>query len=706
MACHAFIAKLPFFMTYPAEFLGFLSGSLPLLPSDFHSNLPHALNLLVLYSDSNEPVQPFIQTLHFLADADFAPFYPFFAQFLSPNDQIPRELTDPDWKSIRTPFDTDPPFSHYWDCIVQVLKYRHSIAGLPFYLFLHDWAFISLRFPPYETRAISPTVFEVTFTGMVPSRVLVTPGSGDFTVRATLDGPALAVQSDSFVLPSPSFFIEFSTETAFVFSNDDGLQPLPYLETQLPKFVDDMSLYCSRVTREADAAILDIFGPHLFNSDKPTVALPFVRINALELGLPAPLVFLRAKQLFVFNWLVLHGEVPKSAAFDPAWVSPHIARAAFSRRLAANATATVIDVSVNRLDALPVRRGTSREFEKTLMYQMTNYSGDAFRINGVGVWSARLFNEHVADARGPARELVTELARELTCPACGLVVPVPNARYEIGANRDCVIPIQTVANLPRAAAQYRFAGSLIGIAIRSGLAQDFNFPKLVWQYFISERIELESICEIDQPFKMIVQAVKDAKANNEFGAKMSFVIHDFRGREIELVPNGRARAVTLANCDEFLALAVGHRVKELVGQLETMRAGLIGNLGFPLQSWITPEFLECSARGEAEISMDTLRRIVVFSEASEETVRTFWNIAEALTGAERSLLLMFATSCPRLPPNDRDGGGLRIYVGDDDTRDFLPRSQTCFYRIWLPRYSNMEIALRLVRLAISQPSIM
>jgi hypothetical protein len=260
-------------------------------------------------------------------------------------------------------------------------------------------------------------------------------------------------------------------------------------------------------------------------------------------------------------------------------------------------------------------------------------------------------------------------------------------------------------NLPRPRAQYRFAGALIGIAIRSGLAQDFGFPRCVWQYFVTGALDGDRICEIDPALAALRASVREAKAPDQIDALgLRFTVRDWRGHEVALLPNGKVTPVTIRNCEHYIELAIGERIREMLPQLEWMRAGLCGNLGFEIPPWLDPGLLEVSASGQAEISMEILRGIVTCRRVRDEIREMFWKIAEALTGEEWGLLLMFATSRPRLPPDQADGGGVRIVVEEKEGRDSMPTAWTCFSKIAVPRYSSLAIGLKLVRLAIALPS--
>ena len=179
-------------------------------------------------------------------------------------------------------------------------------------------------------------------------------------------------------------------------------------------------------------------------------------------------------------------------------------------------------IRINRKAAFEVRDGQSKNLNMTLISQLSEVytSPVRFRIAGDMPWKVHLIGEQGCDVGGLARELVTEAAIDLTTPTCGLVVPIPNAVNGYGNNNNLVIPIpnQRHQNILK---QYKFAGALIGIAIRSGLTQEFNFPPLVWEYLMTGSFSIERIFEIDHNFQSLITSLKQVMKTVTIGGSYS-----------------------------------------------------------------------------------------------------------------------------------------------------------------------------------------
>jgi hypothetical protein len=404
------------------------------------------------------------------------------------------------------------------------------------------------------------------------------------------------------------------------------------------------------------------------------------------------------------------------------WINPDASRHGFLNHLlvgelqlaefrrqvfASSGRAEAPHVQINRLKARDVRDGTSTDFTRTIIHQLAARFGDtagALRAYSDGrPWNVDFAEENGLDAGGLARELVTEAAADLTEPRCGLVIPVPNARAEVGGFREFVLP-RPAPGRGACAREFRFAGALIGIAIRCGLAQDFNFPPLVWDFLLAGEVRIEHVYEIDQTFFSLMTSLQEAHnrrmSEAEFAAAFSlrFVVMDSAGQEAQLTQRGRAQPVTPANVGEYLALSKEFRVNELRPYLEAMRGGLWDNLGIqpPGFKWTVLEYLAC---GEKTITPDQFRQGTVMMVDGGRAAM-FWQVIDQLTSDERLLLLKFATGRSRLPPaSSRVEHWLRVDGAEGS--DLMPTASTCFNALHMPRYSSVAVAVRCFRAAVT-----
>jgi hypothetical protein len=255
------------------------------------------------------------------------------------------------------------------------------------------------------------------------------------------------------------------------------------------------------------------------------------------------------------------------------------------------------------------------------------------------------------------------------------------------------------------AEQYRFAGCLIGICIRCGLAQEFNFPLLIWHYFVTGSVEMQHIYEIDTDFRQLVTSLEQAQdgriSEAEFARsfRLTFVVSDWAGNDVPLLPRGGKIPVTLANVSKYLERAKEFRVNELTKHLKEMKHGLCENLGFPIPATVTWQVLQYLACGDKVISLAELRTVTSV-RISRDQEDIFWQVVEALTSEERLLLIRFATSRSRLPPAPARTDCFLI-LDQGEGQDLMPKSSTCFHMLHMPHYTSAAVALRCIRAAIT-----
>jgi hypothetical protein len=419
---------------------------------------------------------------------------------------------------------------------------------------------------------------------------------------------------------------------------------------------------------------------------------------------------LRVNPLLLLNWMVAQHVIDLTS--DSAFLLPMILTwekvDQFQRLVERHSMpVNMSGLRVDWLGAVDVRTGVSQTLGQMLMFQVTRqYSDPAdFRHPGAQPWRVLLVGESGADAGGLAQELVAEYAIDLCCPACGLVVPVPNARNDIGDMKDLVIPYPNPRHTG-AGQQYEFAGALIAIAIRSELVQEFSFPPLVWDYLVTGRLTIDRIFEVDQNYMLLIQSLQEALRRGvdeaEFTERfqLKFVISDSAGQECPLTQRGRLTPVTLANCGSFISLANEFRLNELRPSLDAMRKGFWDNLGFePVKNldWRVIEFSAC----DKDVHTEALKAVTCFRlvDQPDSRVAEFWKVVEQLTPNERIALLKFATVRTRLPPRVAPGQ-IYLFIDDDRTVDKLPSASTCFQTLHLPVYTSYSKALQSIRVAI------
>ena len=141
--------------------------------------------------------------------------------------------------------------------------------------------------------------------------------------------------------------------------------------------------------------------------------------------------------------------------------------------------------------------------------------------------------------------------------------------------------------------------------------------------------------------------------------------------------------------------------------LQRLYNGLCAVLPAELFAIFTTEELERMLCGEAGIDMAVLKKATVYEGVSptDEHVKMFWGVVEAMDMEERSQLINFCSGRSRLPAAAEDfpmkfklTAPPPQSAADPDA--YLPKSQTCFFSLSLPRYSSAQVCKEKLQYAI------
>ena len=177
---------------------------------------------------------------------------------------------------------------------------------------------------------------------------------------------------------------------------------------------------------------------------------------------------------------------------------------------------------------------------------------------------------------------------------------------------------------------------------------------------------------------------------------------------LELIPGGATQDVTEVNKEEYVALAVTHRITERIAeQLRAFIEGLGDVLPLDVLRTFDEHELELMIGGMTEIDMDDWMRFTDYCgyERTDLVIGWFWACLHTWPSERKSRLLQFTTGTSSVPVN-----GFKDLQGSDGSRRFtimksghpsgLPRSHTCFNLLNLPPYKDYVTLERKLRFAI------
>jgi hypothetical protein len=157
--------------------------------------------------------------------------------------------------------------------------------------------------------------------------------------------------------------------------------------------------------------------------------------------------------------------------------------------------------------------------------------------------------------------------------------------------------------------------------------------------------------------------------------------------------NTEAPAVTNANREKFVKDYIHWLVHRSVEpQLKAFITGFHTCLNARSLELFTPRVLRDIVEGSSVISVPLLRQATRYESeyhANHPAILDFWSIVESYSEEDVRKLLEFVTASERVPVTGF--GGMNFVIGKmcEDT-DRLPRSSTCFGRLYLPNYANKE----------------
>lgn len=529
------ISKSPFFYTYMPEIFRFLQQYQKLSSLDFENELILSLNVLSYYCLKIPECENFLREQQAIwierTSISMMPFFPDFITDEMKGQLEEKELSKDEFKIATSCFpdrisSTDDLY-YIISTTKRTLKKFDSIKGYPYHILLQDWAKYTIIYPPYEVNPISQKVIQLTFLYYKPELAVINlkeTQKGDILFKvadnADMNDHILVIPETIFNVPQRIIFVECEnveiTSVDFILTspltkhkNDDenqlknsNISIEDFIYNHRAEFTTDIRTLSTMMTPIDDQQILRCFSDRVFHK-KRTLTFEYLEENPMSfLGCLKSLrynlnvIALRAKLLISLNWLVSVRpsllETDADMKMLKSSVSSTFKLSLFNNEISKmSSSKSDVQLVINRTEANFVRLGTSNDLSKTIISQMSTFYTDPslFRCKSDKPWKVRFVNEVGIDAGGLARELVNECAKDLMSPNCGLVVPVPNAVNEVGQNDDFFIPIaspkhdrKTIEN------QYKFAGALIAICIRTGLVQQFLFPLWFGNTFSQEAL--------------------------------------------------------------------------------------------------------------------------------------------------------------------------------------------------------------------------
>ncbi|KAG6604599.1 putative HECT E3 ubiquitin ligase [Phytophthora cinnamomi] len=259
---------------------------------------------------------------------------------------------------------------------------------------------------------------------------------------------------------------------------------------------------------------------------------------------------------------------------------------------------------------------------------------------------------------------------------------------------------------------FRGIGRLLGRALLEGQTMQARLCLPILKHFLGTPITFSDLQYVDPEVYTSMMWIRENDGVDAL--ELTFSVTELRADDevvtVDLVPDGRDKAVTDANKMEFLHLKLRYlMLGRYAPQLQALSLGLFEVI--PQEALLVFDYqeLELVLCGMPEIDLADWKRNTVVAPSFGDTplvVDWFWEILKGFTEDERARFLQFSTGSSRVPVQGFKG--LTSYDGricpfslrplPNQTRGF-PKVHTCFNRVELPLYTDkaeMEAALSAV----------
>ncbi|XP_043083678.1 NEDD4-like E3 ubiquitin-protein ligase WWP2 isoform X2 [Puntigrus tetrazona] len=301
--------------------------------------------------------------------------------------------------------------------------------------------------------------------------------------------------------------------------------------------------------------------------------------------------------------------------------------------------------------------------------------------------------EEGLDYGGIAREWFFLLSHEVLNPMYCL--------FEYAGKNNYCLQINPASSInPDHLTYFRFIGRFIAMALYHGKFIDTGFTLPFYKRMLNKKPTLKDLESIDPEFYNSIMWVKENDLE-ECGVELYFAQDmEILGKVTthQLKNDGENELVTQENKEEYISLLTDWRFTR--GVEEQTKAFLDGfNEVVPLEwlRYFDEKELELMLCGMQEIDLNDWQKNTIYRHYTKNSkqIHWFWQVVKEMDNEKRIRLLQFVTGTCRLPV-----GGFAELIGSNGPQKFcidkvgketwLPRSHTCFNRLDLPPYKNLE----------------
>uniref|UniRef100_A0A8C1VJR7 HECT domain-containing protein n=1 Tax=Cyprinus carpio TaxID=7962 RepID=A0A8C1VJR7_CYPCA len=237
---------------------------------------------------------------------------------------------------------------------------------------------------------------------------------------------------------------------------------------------------------------------------------------------------------------------------------------------------------------------------------------------------------------------------------------------------------------------FYYLGVICGMALYNLHYINIDFPLALFKKLLQQSPTLNDLEELSP---VEARSLKSLLEEDE-DEVVDMLFLDFTVKGKKLIPNGDQIQVTKVNRQKYVDLYVDFVFnKSVKKQFKHFSRGFFK--GCPLDAWsmFHPEELQELLHGSPKYEWKELQQCASYEKcsASDELIKNFWTVFFELSEENKKKFLIFLYGTDRVPVGGFSKRSLKILLSDcPDADDRLPEAQTCFGRLILPKYSDIN----------------
>jgi len=381
-------------------------------------------------------------------------------------------------------------------------------------------------------------------------------------------------------------------------------------------------------------------------------------------------------------------------------------------------------IQINRLQIAQQRRKPNFNFTKdstfaAAYHKLKDVDPAAYRPqrpHGAETFLAfelDFLGEHVVGEGGPYRQFFTDLASELMHDSCPLFIPSPNNESKLGEYQHGYIikPSSVSSTLIH---HYEFLGILFGICVRTGVCIPLKFPSMFWKALVRQPCTHADLANMDHSTAAVLTVISKCDEKQFSAINETFVVRLSDKTCMDLKENGSNIKVVYSNRMEYVHLVRRARLQEHKQQIDAIRRGMARVIPIQLLNILNWQKMKIFVCGKDFMDIALLRRHTRYSACLEDDphIVFFWDVLSSFNQNQRKRFIQFAWAQETLPADDTEFVRTHTrfmikpclkYPKNQDGA--LPRADTCFFNLELPKYSSKAIMRKKLLYALSVMSM-